>query len=176
MDMEIQTEILLRQSGYETWPWSGGPVPVVSFENATVVGFVHLFATAAALLDGWEQSQEIVLARHAAAFRMARDKAWNVYSAFLTKDASGSLLRRIERIEEDFTLTRKIARGGLRSPIDLRQALLPLTEIRFGVDVGEADYEERLRARMTDLPLAAVNAFLGPVSASDVLLVLADAQ
>ena len=69
--------------------------------------------TADTLLCTWRASQQVALARHAASLRAAGTKAWNVYSIFLTPDQDVSRAREIERIEEDFSLTRKLP--GLRS-------------------------------------------------------------
>jgi outer membrane protein TolC len=70
----------------------------------------------------------VVLSRHTAALRAAGAKAWNVYSVFLIAEQVSSRQRAIERIEEDYALTRKIARVGVRTPDDLERALLPLPQ------------------------------------------------
>src|SRR5436853_7183694 len=114
MDIETQAEMLLRQAGYETWPSKGGPVPCICFENEAVAGFIHIFATSDELLGGWREAQESALARHTPALRVAGEKAWNIYSVFVAAEAGTIRTRDIERIEEDFTRTRKIARAGLQ--------------------------------------------------------------
>jgi hypothetical protein len=114
MDIPTQAEIVLRDALYETWPWSGGPVPTICFEDPTLVGFLHIFPSAESLLKGWEKAQESALGRHAVALRSAGNKAWNVYSVFLAEKGGPELNRRFERIEEDFSLARKIARANIR--------------------------------------------------------------
>src|SRR4051812_42464538 len=118
MDLTTQVEIVLRDSRFETWrsPDSKDPV-LIHFENQAVLGFVLVFATARALIERWQASQASCLQRFASSIRPSGNKAWNVYSVFLTQertDVQTSFL--IERIEEDFTLTRKIARSNLATP------------------------------------------------------------
>ena len=168
MDIGLQTEIILRDAGFETWSWAGGDVPVICFENAVVAGFVHLFSSAQDLLARWEQAQSATLNRHSVSLRSAGTKAWNIYSIFLAADGAREIGRQIERIDEDFSLARKIARGDMRSVDDLRVALLPLLPIQAQPTLGESRYSERLRSRLKELPPAVVDAFIGPTSAPDV--------
>ena len=74
MDIFTQAEILLRDSQYETWTWAGSTNSVTCFENAALMGFIHVFATADALLSTWKENQQIALARHAPSFRAAGAK------------------------------------------------------------------------------------------------------
>ena len=174
MDIETQVEVILREAGYETWALSGGHVPAICFEDPTVIGFVHVFPTAASLLQKWHQAQEIALRRYAPALRAAGGKAWNVYSVLLTADQSPALARRIERIEEDFALTRKISRGGIQTATDLDRALLPLLPVKSQAVIAAADYIARLEAHLKDLRPKSITAFLGKVPAADVARILAD--
>jgi hypothetical protein len=168
MDIGTHTEIILREAGFETWLWASGVVPVTCFENAAVAGFVHLFGSAQDLLARWEQAQYVTLNRHSGSLRSAGAKAWNIYSIFLAEDAAPEIARQIERIEEDFSMARKIARGDIRSADDLRAAFLPLLPIQARPVLGETHYAERLRSRLQGLPPTAVEAFIGPASAADV--------
>jgi hypothetical protein len=172
MDIPTQAEIVLREAQYVTWPWSGGPVPAICFEGSTVVGFLHVFSSAEALLTGWERAQESALGRHAVALRSAGNKAWNVYSVFLAERGTAEFSRRIERIEEDFSLARKIARANIQTNGDLVRALLPLLRIRAQPTLGNAHYSDRVRARLKDIPARAVRAFVGAASAADVAHIL----
>jgi hypothetical protein len=174
MDISTQAEILLRRSGYETWLWTGTPPNVVCFENQAIIGFVHVFETANELVETWSTKQEMVLKRHAGALRSAGPKAWNVYSLFLTPDPSVTLLDQVQRIDEDFSLTRKLARAGVRTTEDLETALLPLIAIKSQPLLSEANFISRLRARLKDLPPAAVDAFLGSASADEVTRILGE--
>ncbi|AZC58096.1 hypothetical protein [Pseudomonas chlororaphis] len=160
MDIFTQAEILLRDAQYETRTWTGTVGTVTCFENAALMGFVHVFDTADTLLCTWRASQEVALARHAASLRAAGAKAWNVYSVFLTLDQDARRAREIERIEEDFSLTRKIARASISTTDDVEKALLPLLSLRSKPLLGVSNFETRLRTRLKDIPPEAVTAFI----------------
>ena len=172
MDIYIQSEILLRDAQYDTWTWSSPAGPVTCFENAALMGFVHVFDTADALLRSWEERQKITLARHATFLRGAGTKAWNVYSLFLTENSDPLRGREIERIEEDFSLTRKIARASIKTADDVEMALLPLLSIRSKPLLGAANFETRLRTRLKDTAPDGVTAFLNDASPAEVARIL----
>lgn len=172
MDIPTQSEVILREAGYETWAWTGSSPPVTCFESATLVGFVHVFGTARDLLENWEAAQQRVLSRHAPALKAAGAKAWNVYSVLLTSELAPSFQWRVERLEENFTLTRKIARTAIQTVEDLANALLPLGPIRAQPILEDADIADRLRSRAKDIPVEALNAFLGDMKPDDVAEIL----
>lgn len=172
MDIYIQSEILLRDAQYDTWTWTGPSGPVTCFENAALMGFVHVFDTADALLGLWEERQQLALARHATFLRSAGAKAWNVYSLFLTEDLGARSGREIERIEENFSLTRKIARASIRTADDIEMALLPLLSIRSKPQLGAANFETRLRTRLKEISPDGVTAFLNEATPADVARIL----
>jgi len=174
MDIATQTEILLRGVGYETWTWTSTTPAVICFENAALIGFVHVFPSANDLLTHWQEAQNAALSRHAPALRAAGAKAWNVYSVFLTAEQIPTQQRAVERIEEDFTLTRKIARAGMRTQDDLERTLLPLMPVRAQPLLSETDFEDRLRARLKDVSPDVLTAFLGTVPAEEVARILAE--
>ena len=99
MDIGTQSEIVLREAGYQTWAWTGASPPVICFESAALIGFVYVFPTARELLETWEAAQQRVLSRHAPALRTAGAKAWNVYSVLLTSELSPTFQRRVEQLE-----------------------------------------------------------------------------
>jgi hypothetical protein len=168
MDIASQTEILLRDAGYETWLWTGPTAPVVVFESQTVAGFVHVFADGQALLKTWFEAQRQTLDRHALLLRAAGDKAWNVYAVFLAGTATPDEIREIERLDEDFALTRKIGRANLQVSDELRTALLPLLPIQSSGMAQASRFEDLLRGRVKNVPEKVVDAFLGPAKAADV--------
>lgn len=172
MDIATQSEVVLREAGFQTWAWTGASPPVICFESTSVAGFVHIFATATELLESWEQAQQRVLSRHAPALRAAGAKAWNVYSVFLTSELSPTLQGRVERLEEDFALTRKIARTAIQTLEDVTNALLPLSPIRAQPILEDVDVASRLRLRAKDISPEALNAFLGDVKADEVAEIL----
>lgn len=174
MDIATQTEILLRGSGYETWPWTGEPPAVTCFENTAIIGFVHVFSSAEELLASWESAQHTVLSRYRAALRAAGAKAWNVYSVFLAEEGTQSEQRAVERIEENFALTRKIARVGVRTQDDVESALLPLTAVKTQPMLSDTDFKDRLRSRLKDVSADALAAFLGGGSAEEVARMLVE--
>ena len=167
-------QIVLRNSGYETWPWAGSSTTVTCFENAWLIGFIHVFDSTAALLERWEQNQKTVLSRHAAALRAAGDKAWNVYSVFLSGERDPSRSWALQRIEEDFNLTRKIARCNILTSDDVQSALLPLITVRAQPVLGDANFESRLRSRLKEIPSTTLDAFLGDVDAGEVARILGE--
>jgi hypothetical protein len=168
MEIAKNSELFLRDAGYETWTWTGASPPITCFENQTIVGFIHLFETAESLIASWENVQALVLARHAAMLRNAGTKAWNVYSVFLTSDDEHDLRRNVERLEENFSLTRKIARSGIRVKEDLTQALLPLAPIKARPVLEDASVEDRVRARSKDISPKALQGFLGNASPKEI--------
>jgi len=172
MDILTQAEILLRDAQYETWAWTSPAGPVTCFENAALMGFVHVFDTADALLGTWSARQQLALARHAPSLRGAGAKAWNVYSVFLTPEQDASLGRIIERIEEDFSLTRKIARASVITADDVEKALLPLLSIRSKPLLSASNFETRLRTRLKDTPPDAITALLKDATPAEVARIL----
>lgn len=172
MDIFTQAEIILRDAQYETWTWTGTAGPVTCFESAALMGFIHVFDNADRLLTAWKENQQVALARHAASLRGAGAKAWNVYSVFLTPDHDAHRGREIERIEEDFSLTRKIARASITTADDVEKALLPLLSIRSKPLLGASNFETRLRTRLKDIPADAVTAFLNETTPAEVARIL----
>lgn len=174
MDIATQTEIILRGAGYETWPSTGVAPAVICFENPALIGFVHIFSSADELLARWEAVQQAVLSRHSAALRAAGAKAWNVYSVFLAQEQAPTQQRAVERIEENFALTRKIARADVRTQDDVERALLPLTAVKSQPILSDTDFQDRLRARLNDVSADVLTAFLGAPSADEVAKILAE--
>jgi hypothetical protein len=172
MDIQTQAEILLRQTGFETWSLTTMKPPVTCFENPSIAGFLFVFDSAAELRSTWEERQTAVLARFAPVLRVAGAKAWNIYSVLLTENANADEARAVAELEEDFTLTRKIARVGIRTQHDLEQALLPLRRIQSQPKVGEANFESRLRDQLLLLRTATVDAFLGEAEPASVAQML----
>jgi hypothetical protein len=174
MDIATQAEIALRRAGYETWLWTGVSPAVTCFENAALIGFVHVFSSVEELLARWEAAQQAVLFRHSAALRAAGAKAWNVYSVFLAEEKALTNRRAVERIEENFALTRKIARDGVRTQDDVERALLPLAAVKAQPILSDTDFQDRLRSRLKNVSADVLAAFLGAASAEEVARILAE--
>ena len=173
MDLIKETEIVLRDAGYETWPWESGPVPVVCFENDASLGFVHFFDHANAIQEEWEIVHRTTLARFKLALRNAGEKAWSVYAIFLT-EGSDDELSSLDRIEENFSQTRKIVRAGIRSREQLTNALLPLLPIRNSPRIDVSNFEARLDAALQKIHAKGGKALLGNAKPSDVAQILAE--
>ena len=172
MQIATQAEILLRDAQYDTWSWAGVTPAVTCFENSALMGFVHVFESVSALLEGWESRQKETLARHAPVLRSAGDKAWNVYSVFLTSDRGTYDVRAIELIEEDFALTRKIARSSVQTPKDVERAFLPLISLKATPVLGATNFEARLRDHLKDVSSDVVTAFLSETPGVEVARLL----
>ena len=172
MDIAYQVEIALRDAGYATWRARQGSNSVVCFENPVLIGFVYVFDSTTALLNQWESAQETVLKQYNGALRGAREKAWNVYSIFLTGEKDPSRQRAIERLEENFALTRKIACGSIRTAKDVQHVLLPITSVQAQPSLGATDFKDRLKNRLKEVPSAAVRAFLANTDVSEVAHIL----
>lgn len=86
----MQSEIVLRDAGYETWRRSISSHAMTCFENVIIMGFVHVFSSARDLLERWESAQYIALSSHSMQLRMAGPKAWNVHSIFLAENGTKS--------------------------------------------------------------------------------------
>ena len=172
MDILKQVEIVLRDADYKTWVPTGTSLRVTCFESAALMGFVHVFDSARALLDEWKARQKQVLGQHATELRAAGTKAWNVYSLFLTAETAPDQARAIERIEEDFEFTRKIARESVRTTDDVERALMPLISIRSKPLLRASNFNDRLRSRLKEMPQDAVTAFLSDTSGIEVARIL----
>ena len=91
----------------------------------------------------------------------------------MTPDQDAHQGREIERIEEDFSLTRKIARASITTPDDVENALLPLLPLRSKPVLGApSNFETRLRTRLKDVPADAVTAFLSETSPAEIARIL----
>lgn len=173
MDIATQAEIVLRDGQYETWVLNS-PAQITCFESESVMGFLHVFESSVALIGRWADVQQSILSRHASVIRSAGAKAWNIYFVFLTADADLAAGRAIELIEEDFSQTRKIARGAVRTPADVERALLSLLPIRAKPILEVSHFESRLRTRLKDMDLNRVEAFLGETPIDDVARILGE--
>jgi hypothetical protein len=174
MDIAAQAEVILRDAGYDTWQWPAATAAVTCFENSAIIGFLHVFASTDELLSRWEASQQAVLSRYSTALRAAGAKTWNVYSVFLAEGREPAPHRAVERIEENFALTRKIARTGIRLQDDVERALLPLTSVKARPILSASDFHQRLIDRLKVVPPDVLTAFLDTRSADEVARLLAE--
>jgi hypothetical protein len=177
MDIETQAEAILRDAEYTTWRWTGGRHPVVCFEDGVLMGFLHVFPDVQELVGNWQVAETTVLSAHALQLRRAGEKAWNVYSIFVTASAADvETARQVAKIEENLQRTRKMTHVGILSREQIEAALaaiLPLARVQQSF---EDDLEERIRKKLADVPRAALNAFFSSAEPSDVCRMLGEAE
>jgi hypothetical protein len=113
------------------------------------MGFVSAFDSPRQMVDGWREVEATMLARYAPQFREAGDKAWNVYSVFVTEaGASEKERREVRWIEEDLERTRKITGTNVVTRDDVVKALLPLLPIVAKPLLAPEDSRQRLLRRI----------------------------
>jgi hypothetical protein len=175
MDIYRQAESLLRKGGYRSSYTATSPTLGLSFEDEIIVGFLHVFDTATSLISTWRGVELTYVGRHALQLRGSPEKAWNVYSVFLTEDRGTQLQSfEVDRIEEDLSSTRKIARLGVSSLPDLERALLPMLPLRALTSFAPADYEVQLRNRLSFLPENVLQALFAQRDAQEVARLMVD--
>lgn len=161
---------VLQEGGYRTWLTPIDKRTAVCFEDDAVMGFAMLFDEAATLLAAWRDAETAFLRQHGERIRLAGDKAWNVYSVFLTMaTAHAGDSRVIRLIEEDLERTRKIAASGVSHREALVGALLPLLPLQQQPVLEREDVAERFRRRVLAIaPSAAEMVLNESVSPKDV--------
>jgi len=126
------------------------------------MGFVWAAPTVDKLLREWEDRQDSFLKLNSEALRGSELKTWNLYAVCLTTDEPNESERvALAQIEEDFRAARKVARGGLSTPGDVLNALLPLIPIQTTVSVERENEVHKLRQRVKSLPQSVVETLLG---------------
>jgi len=178
MEILSQAERLLREAGYRTRLLQVPPTQVLCFEDDVAIGFVRVFDSPAVLIETWRDVERSDVVRHALQLRSAPRKAWNVYSVLLTSaTVTASQAAEIDRIEEDFASTRKIVRGGIASPVDLEQALLPILPVRaLTTFLSASDYEGRLRSHLNFLSSNLLDGVLRNVPAGEIVRKVGEPQ
>ena len=145
-DLISEAQLVLRNAGFETWEIKAEGVRAAAFESAALLGFVYLFESTSSLLENWRATEQATLKSFAARFKLAGDKAWNVYSIFIASDSAAGLS--LSEIEEDLSLTRKIARNGLQSTAEITKALISILPIQSMPTLTESDFSERVSAHL----------------------------
>src|SRR5438067_237143 len=84
MNLSSQVQIVLQDAGYRTWLDAIEAGTAICFEDDSAIGFVFIFETPRTLIERWRNIENVLLVRNAGLLRKAGDKAWNVYSVFLT--------------------------------------------------------------------------------------------
>ncbi|TPK84436.1 hypothetical protein FJ936_17205 [Mesorhizobium sp. B2-4-13] len=147
-DVLSMAQVVLENAGYQTWIVLNTQIRTVGFEDQATMGFVCSFDSAKTLIERWRDVEATILARHSIQFRAAGDKAWNVYTAFLTDaQASEEEKREVRWIEEDLERTRKLTATGVQLREDATRALLPLLPVLAKPLLPTEDARERLLRR-----------------------------
>jgi len=177
IDILSTTQAILEEADFDVSLTSMDRSSLVCFEDDTLIGFVFVFEDPASLISGWRATEASLLSRYATSFRVAGQKAWNVYCVFLcgpTADREQS--RAIRWIEEDLERTRKIAGGGLRSREDLSRTLMPILPLRYQPLLQIENATERLESRIHAIaPQAADIVLNDAVAPAHVAQLLGDA-
>lgn len=173
-DIMAQAEAMLKAAGYATWRRNERNETSLVLEDPSSIGFLYVFDTADALLRSYKLREEATLSAYASALRSAGDKAWNVYSVFLTaEECKADVERRVLRIEENLRRTRKIARASVTSERALEVALLPLLPLIARRESKLSDYSDRLERKIANVNGPAVaRAFFGSASSDEVARML----
>lgn len=148
-DVLSMVQVVMQNAGYRTWIVVNTQIPTVGFEDEATMGFVCTFDNPRNLIKRWREMEAALLARHAIQFRSAGDKAWNVYTVFLTENhASEEEKREVRWIEEDLERTRKLTATGIQLRDDVTNAMLPLLPILSKPLLAPEDARERLLRRV----------------------------
>lgn len=142
-------QVILQSANYRSWDVTGSNFKTVGFEDAATMGFVCVFPSPRQMIEGWREAEARMLARYATQFSAAGEKAWNVYSVFITEvRASEEERREVRWIEEDLERTRKITGTGVITRDDVIKALLPLLPIMAKPLLVPEDSKQRLQRRI----------------------------
>lgn len=173
-DIVSAVQMVLEDANYTVWLVSVEHLSAVCFEDEAVMGFVIVFPEPEELFSRWRAIESALLGRHAARFRAAEDKAWNVYAIFLCgKEATEEQTRELRKIDEDLERTRKIAACGLAGREGVTTALLPVLPIQYRPSLESEDLTERLKRRIAAIAPGAINVVLDEeVPASEVAALL----
>lgn len=155
---------LLERHGYFA---SGSGEDMVLFEDDSLIGFV-CEAPLQQILSSWGARQDDFVKKNAGTLRKSSTKAWNLYSVFLSGDApSPDEKKAIISIEEDFHATRKIVQTEITTLSDVTRALYSFIPIQNLVSLSTENTLRTLRARLSSVPTAAVEALLDQSKSDD---------
>jgi len=144
MNLISEARSLLEEAKY----WTHMPDITGSmfyFEDHSLMGFLSVHDSFEDILNKWEKKQDLFITKNADRLRTSSDKAWNVYSVFLTaKSCPPKLLSKLYEIEEDFRGTRKVVRTGIETNSDLKIALITFLPIQNVIMLESEDLNKRL--------------------------------
>lgn len=147
MNLLFEAKTVLQAAGYRTEPLRPSDEKFY-FEDESLLGFISVHSHIKSVFDNWENQQDNFLREYAPQLRIEPDKAWNIYSVYLTQDQCPDEMRhKIYDIEEDFRSTRKIIGFNIQSRPGLERALLPLLPIQNSIMLRLEDITSRLREK-----------------------------
>lgn len=147
----------------------------LSFEDATVLGFVVAYDNPEQLIACWTSDRDRIAMRHRDVLRAAQQKAWNAYLVLLSRgpaDFVQSLA--LGQIEEDLEAMRKITKAGVAVDGGARIALLPLLPFRAAPSLDPIEMRGEIQSRSTELDEQIVAAFLSNADEGIVMQLLED--
>lgn len=153
----------------------GHSMDTIVFEDATVLGFVVAYGSAAQLIRSWKADGDRIALRHRDSLLAARQKAWNAYLVLISEasaDFGESLV--LGQIEEDLEAMRKITKAGVLGVSGARSALLPLLPFRAAPVLDPIAMREEIAARSSEVDDEIVHAFLSGAEESVVMQLLED--
>jgi len=153
----------------------GSSLETLSFEDATILGFVVPYESPEQLITSWKADADRIAVRHRAALQAARQKAWNTYLVLIAAspaDFANSLL--LGQIEEDLEAMRKITKAGVSGVSSARAALLPLLPFRAAPSLDPIEMRQEIQSRSTELDHEVVAAFLSSAEEGVVMQLLED--
>jgi hypothetical protein len=178
IDLLSSAQILLREAGFATGLSSIDGSQLVRFEDDTLMGFGWVFTSADEMISHWKAIETALLTQYAPRLRGAGEKAWNVYSVFLSSaGATSSQARQVHWIEENLDRTRKIAACGVTTREELRRALFPLLPLQQKPALRAEDVTERLQRRAAEIAPKASRVVLDDdVPVDEVVRILVNGQ
>jgi len=161
IDMLKTSGEVLSRVGFSVSPVSVSARQALAFEDAMVLGFLFAYDDPRELMENWAKDADQAVATHQLGMRRAAQKAWNTYVVLLAaKEVDYAQSVALGEIEENLIGTRKIARAGIGDVASVRAALLPLLPLQSAPKLEAVDIVREIRERTTELPAAAVDAFL----------------
>ena len=149
IDILSATHTVLREQQFATRIIALGKESALLFEDESLLGFVYVFDATETMIESWAQVERAFLQIYSPRFRDAGDKAWNVYSIFMSaEDGAEPVRRRVRWIEEDLRLTRKLTGCGINTRQDLINVLLPLLALQQKPFLQSDDFGKRLKRRL----------------------------
>lgn len=175
MELLAKSARLLQRSGYTTATVPVDGTDALAFEDTTVIGFVFQYDDVPTLLSSWDTDARETIGTYQFGLRRAAKKAWNLYTIFVSTGSShGSQAAALSAIEEDLAGTRKIARAGVCTSSDVRDALLPLLPLQAPPHMVAVDIMDEIRQRTTEVEPRVLQAFFSRSDTPTILNILED--